>query len=185
MLQIYIPSVAGAITRVLSHVIGDLVFPMDDEIKSEAMAVVDLNRREKDDIFWSGLVNADKENVDILYCSSPLSAVTNTKQARELSIEWLKLSNMASSAADRNLIKIPFHTSFSVLHQRRQLNIDPQLTDTTVIEKRFSVESRKFDKSKTSGRFRMLCFRKHTYYYIVLYTAHVLVDLREVGRAVR
>ena len=80
MLQIYIPSVAGAITRVLSHVIGDLVFPMDDEIKSEAMAVVDLNRLEKDGIFWSGLVNADKENVDILYCSSPLSAATNAKQ---------------------------------------------------------------------------------------------------------
>lgn len=173
VLQINTPSVAGAVARALAQVIGNLMFPNDDEVRRNALIAIQTHEGEEADRFWLGLAKADQADVRhfalqfALVCGDP-------QEALELSREWLLLCQLTSSPHDQDLIKSRFNVALPVLHRRQKHHVDPHFTDTTMLEGRFSVERRKFDKSKTSGRFQDQMF----------WDAHVIVDLRNVGRAV-
>ena len=90
-----------------------------------------------------------------------------------LSREWLGLCKLTTSPEDRDKIEKQFDTLFPILHLRQLLNVDPILVDTLMLEGLFSVERRKYDKSKTASRFDDMIY----------WDRAVIKNLRDVGRA--
>ena len=173
VLSINTPSVAGAVARALAQVIPDLIFPIENEIKASAMAAVDMHKDEDVDQFWLQLAQADASVVR-QYALQFFLVGGDPSQVGPLSVEWLALCRLTSSAEDQAKIRDQFDSFVPLLHQRQLHNVDPNLTDTTMLEGLFSVQRRKNDKSKTSARFDEEIF----------WDQSVLKQLRDVGRSV-
>lgn len=173
VLSINTPSVTGPVARALAQVIGDLMFPTENEIKANAMAAVEKHKHEDVDQFWFQLAQADASVVR-QYALQFLIVGGDPSQVDSLSVEWLALCRLTSSAEDQAIIRDQFDKFVPLMHQRQLHYVDPNLTDTTMLEGLFSVERRKNDKSKTSARSDEEIF----------WDQSVIKRLREIGRSV-
>jgi len=173
VLQINTASVSGAVSRALAQVIGDLMFPLEDVTKQSAIAAVALHKDEDDDRFWLQLAQAD--TIGIRQFAQQFFLVVGDESERgALSLEWLSLCQLTNCAVDQEKIRNNFDTFVPLIHRRQKLNIDPNLSDTNMLEGLFSTQRRKFDPSKTNARFDDVMF----------FDQHVLVQLRQRGRTI-
>jgi hypothetical protein len=173
VLSINTPSVAGSVARALAQVIGDLMFPIENEIKASAMAAVNMHKHEDVDKFWLQLAQADASVVR-QYALQFFLVGGDPSQVGRLSAEWRALCHLTSSADDQAIIRDQFDSFAPLMHQRQLRHVDTNLTDTTMLEGLFSVERRKHDKSKTSARSDEEIF----------WDQSVIKQLRDVGRSV-
>ena len=172
VLSINTPGIAGAVARAMIQILGSEMFPLEGEIKAGAMLAVADHRENPDDVFWLKLALADAADVRHFALQFGLVGGDPT-ELLPLSKEWLALCKLTDSEADKEVIENEFDRLFPVLHRRQLLYVDPNFTDTSMLEGSFSVQRRKYNDSMTNARFED----------VMLFDAHVLTDLRNVGRS--
>jgi len=175
VLMINAPKEAGAAARAIVQVLEDLIFESENDVKIRAFAAIEAHRNEEKDRFWLHLAKAESVNVRHFALQFGLvgEAEGPVSQLEPLSREWLKLCELTAATSDLETIEFHFDRAFPILHERQLYFVDPHLTDTTMLEGLFSVQRRKFDKSKTNARFEDVMY----------WDREVITPLRSIGRA--